>query len=389
MSNSIRWSGKMALMVAHCAGMVDLVALPVWVGALISQYHLDPQQAGGLATLFLVGAVVSSVLCSRNFNALNGRVLTPIAFAIAAAMFFFIPSFSDYLAMAGFHLAAGAAVGCGLSFTHGTIGRSSSPHRLFALVGMALGVFTIMFLALTPQLVENIGGPALFWTFGGIMVFAALVTTIAFPNTEKVSNIQASALPKFHAPAVISCMLAISCMALVQAMIFSFLEHIGVERGFGMQAVSGVLIALGVINLFPAALAALLEKRWSPKRVVLIGPLLQALLALLISQSTFFAGYVIGALFFAGVLIFTHTFAFGMLAQLDISGRAVAATPAMLMTGSAIGPFLGGTLVKDYGYVGLGACAVLFAMVSILSFYISSRTSKEWHEMPLATKAKA
>ena len=31
------WSGRIVLMVAHCAGMVDLVALPVWVGTLISK----------------------------------------------------------------------------------------------------------------------------------------------------------------------------------------------------------------------------------------------------------------------------------------------------------------------------------------------------------------
>ena len=37
--------GRIALMVAHCAGMVDLVALPVWVGTLISVYRFDPQQA--------------------------------------------------------------------------------------------------------------------------------------------------------------------------------------------------------------------------------------------------------------------------------------------------------------------------------------------------------
>lgn len=387
MSNSIRWPGKTALMVAHCAGMVDLVALPVWVGTLISQYHFDPQKAGGLATLFLIGAVISSVLFSRKFHALNGRILTPIAFAIAAIMFFLIPSFHTYLSIAVLHLAAGVAVGCGLSFTHGTIGRSQSPHRLFALVGMALGVFTIVFLGATPQLIAKLGGTALFWVFGGIMTFAAVVTGVVFPKAEKVPEQTIEQLPKFNDPAVISCILAISCMALVQAMIFSFLEHIGVERGFGMNAISGVLIALGFVNLFPAALAALLEKRWSPKKVVLTGPFLQVVLALLISQSTFFAGYLIGALFFAGVLIFTHTFAFGMLAKLDISGRAVAATPAMLMTGSAIGPLLGGTLVKDFGYIGLGVCAVLFAAVSILCFYVSSRSSKQWH-MPILSKSK-
>jgi len=57
--------GTVALMVAHCAGMVDLVALPVWVGTLIGAYRLDPQKAGLLATLFLAGAVLSSVFSRR------------------------------------------------------------------------------------------------------------------------------------------------------------------------------------------------------------------------------------------------------------------------------------------------------------------------------------
>ncbi len=52
MTLSERRSGRAALMVAHCAGMVDLVALPVWVGALIAYYRLDAQQAGALATFF-------------------------------------------------------------------------------------------------------------------------------------------------------------------------------------------------------------------------------------------------------------------------------------------------------------------------------------------------
>ena len=33
--------GHVTLMVAHCAGMVDLVALPVWVGTLIQHHQLD------------------------------------------------------------------------------------------------------------------------------------------------------------------------------------------------------------------------------------------------------------------------------------------------------------------------------------------------------------
>ena len=78
-----RWPGRIALMVAHCAGMVDLVALPVWVGTLISAYRFDPQQAGGLVTLFLVGAVASSLFFAPRFNRMNARVTATAGFAVS------------------------------------------------------------------------------------------------------------------------------------------------------------------------------------------------------------------------------------------------------------------------------------------------------------------
>ena len=78
------WGGRVALMVAHCAGMIDLVALPVWVGALIAQYGFSPAQAGGLATLFLIGAVVSSLVCAPRFNKIDARLMAAVGFALAA-----------------------------------------------------------------------------------------------------------------------------------------------------------------------------------------------------------------------------------------------------------------------------------------------------------------
>ena len=40
--------GRAALMVAHCAGLIDLVALPVWVGSLIAQFGFAP---GGVVSV--------------------------------------------------------------------------------------------------------------------------------------------------------------------------------------------------------------------------------------------------------------------------------------------------------------------------------------------------
>ncbi len=356
--------GHVALMVAHCAGMVDLVALPVWVGTLIQHHQLDPQQAGGLATLFLIGAVLSSVFLASRFQRLKGRWIAASGYALAAVCFGLLTQPLDYATMAALHALGGLAAGAALSVTHGTIARSHNPHLRFAIVGMGLGIFAVLFLGTAPRLIAEAGGAMLFNLFGAVMLVAAVVCAIGFPDAER----EASSATVATAPiprAVWYGIVGISAMALVQSMTFSFLERVGDDRGFGLNAITGVLVALGLVNLLPAALAALLEKRWSARRVLLAGPAIQALLSAVIMNATSFHAYAAAASVFAAVMIFTHTFAFGLMARLEPSGRAMAATPAMLMVGAAIGPVLGGTLVKTSGYGSLGLAALLIGTVAI------------------------
>lgn len=365
MTTTERWPGRLALMVAHCAGMVDLVALPVWVGTLITEYGFDPQQAGGLATLFLVGAVVASVFFASQFNRINGRLAATAGFGVAAVAFFIASTQTAFAPLAIAHALAGFSAGTALSFTHGTIGRSANPHRLFAIVGTALGVFAIVFLGATPNMIAAVGGAALFRIFAAVMVIAAVVAAFLFPQPASSEIAGATEVSQKIGRSVWAGILGVSTMALIQAMVFSFVQQIGTDRGFSMQAVTGVLIALGFVNLFPAPLAAILQNRIEAEKVVLAGPVVQAVIALLVVLSATFVPFAAGAVLFTAVMIFTHTFAFGLLSRLEGTGRALAATPAMLMVGSAIGPILGGTLVKFSGYPAIGVAACIFALVAV------------------------
>jgi predicted MFS family arabinose efflux permease len=251
-----------------------------------------------------------------------------------------------------------------LSFTQGTIAHSVNPHRLFAIVGMALGVFAIVFLGATPNLIAAFGGPALFGTFAMIMASAIVSFPTATARMDEDVIDEVTHLP----PAVWFGVASVSCMALTQAMMFSFPERIGIDRGFSREAVTGVLIALGFVNLFPAPLAAFLEKRVSPHAVLLAGPILQGLIACAISMSGGFLLYAAPALFFAAVMIFSHTFAVGLLAKLDPTARALAGTSAILMVGAAVRPILGGLLVRGFGYPSLGLAAVVIAATAVFLF---------------------
>ncbi|MGC2774749.1 MAG: MFS transporter [Bradyrhizobium sp.] len=367
-STAETWSGRIPLMVAHCAGMVDLVALPVWVGALVERYKFSPQQAGALATLFLIGAVLSSLFFAPRFNRINPRLAAVAGFGLAAIVFLGASRTFDFTQLCVLHCLAGAAAACGLSFTHGTIARSVNPHRLFAIVGMALGVFAIAFLGITPNLVAAFGGPALFVVFAAVMALAALVGAVAFPSGSAQREVDLVGEVSHLGRAVWFGIAGISCMALTQAMLFSFIERIGIDRGFGTEAVTGVLIALGFVNLLPAPLAALLEKRLPARTVLLAGPLCQSLIAVTITFGSAFATYAVPTAMFAAVMIFTHTFAFGLLSRLDPTARALAGTPAMLMIGAAIGPILGGTLVQLFGYPALGLGAIVISVVAVVMF---------------------
>lgn len=364
--------GRVALMIAHCAGMVDLVALPVWVGALITRYGYDPQHAGALVTLFLLGAVVSSLFWAPRFHSTPVKQVAAFGFGIAGAAFLALTQTSEFAPMAVLHAIAGIAAGSALSVTHGTIGRSARPHRLFAMAGLALAAFGIAFLGVTPGLVAANGGPALFKTFCGVMLIAAVTSWCAFPSLRKSGQHDTQPAGPLST-AVWFAAIGVGCMGLVQAMIFSFMERIGADRGYAAGAITAVLIALGLVNLTAAPLAALLESRWQARLVVIAGPVVQAALALTITQSSEYAAYAGASACFAAVMIFTHTFAFGFLAQLDPAGRALSATPAMLMIGAAVGPVLGGTLVQQLGYASLSSAAVLFAVIAVCCFARAGR----------------
>ena len=367
MTSTESFKGRAGLTIAHLVGMVDMIALPVWVGDLIQNYRFGPAQAGGLVTLFLVGVVLASLFLAPRFASINGRLVATIGFAGTGLVFFMLAQTTSYPLMAALHLVGGALNGMALSCTHGTIGRTGNPHRLFAIAQSVLGVGALLFLGATPNIIAAYGGPSLFLVIAGMMGVAALVSAFVFPVVAASGTAHAvlALTRQRFSKATWFAIAGVMLMALTQAMMFSFVERIGIDRGFEAGQVTGVLIALGVINLLPGVLAALLQKRLSTRVVTVAGPCLQAVFALVITNATTFPVYAVPAALFVAIMIFTHTFVFGLIARLEPTGRAVASTPAMLMTGAAVGPFLGGVLAQGFGYPALGIAATIVAAVSV------------------------
>jgi predicted MFS family arabinose efflux permease len=363
-------TGRITLGIAHCAGLIDLIALPLWIGALVGTYALDPQEAGFLLTLFLIGVVVSSVLIAPLFNKLRGKWVACLAYAGASLALFEIVETRDFTRMAISHGLGGLCIGAALSIKDGTVARSENPHKLFAILGTALGTFALVFLSVMPSVMTAQGGSVVFFAFSWMMAIASLFALFAFPEIEKNSESQeenkvTNSSAKFGIWYGVA---GLCLMSVIQAMSFSFLEQAGLRQGYAVENINAILAVLGLINLIISVLAGVLQHRIPIQWVLRFGPLTQGILVFLVYAGNDFFTYAVAGSLFVSLMIFTHIFAFGYLAKLEPTGRVLAGTPAMIMTGAAIGPILGGTLVKSVGYEGVGYAAILIAIAAFICF---------------------
>jgi hypothetical protein len=387
------WTGRLVLLICHVAGLLDLVILPLWVGGLIQTYQFEPQAAGGLVTLYLVGMVISNVVLAFRFERYPPKLVAGLGFAIPAVAFLIMSRLGDVapavrpLAFAILNFVGGLGAGIGMAAVHGTIGRSANPHRLFAFVNFGVGIFGVIFFVVTPGMMARMGVTAVFMNADIVIILAVIAALLAFPvmpaRTEKGGQGSASSFSLTGAGTgtLAICFIGIVFLQVGNAATLSFVERIGDFRGFGADAVGMLLAVGGLVPLLAPIAAAVLQKRMTPIWVVVCGMLFHGVLSITLSNSSTFAPYAVAYALLTATVVFTHTFAFGLLAQLEPSGRINALTPTMMMTGSAAGPFLGGTIAQFAGFskVGIGAaiCAALGAICYVVVASQLRRTSPE------------
>ncbi|MCG4454904.1 hypothetical protein LJY18_16605 [Pseudomonas sp. MMS21-TM103] len=369
-------NGTAALVIGHCAGLMDITTLPIWVGiVLIGQLALDPQSAGFLLTLFLGSVVLSSLCIAPKLSRLNRKGIASAAYAVAGMAFATMPSISgSYSLLASAHVVAGLAVGCGLSIVHGTMGGTANPHRTAAMAFTTLSLVSILVMATLPPLVGKIGPNIFFYTMSGIMFTASLAGLLAFPNVARTVHHERLALAKLPTRVWFG-IAGVSLLMVSHSMVFGFIERVGGWHGFSAAQITTVLVISGFVNLVPVALSSMLERHLSAAGVVIAGPLIQAAAAFAVTQWSGYGVYIVATSILIAVVTFTHVFAFGVLARLDPSGRVVAATPVMVMAGSATGPLLGGVLAQHIGYGSLGWAALVLGLLSATSFRLGTRNS--------------
>jgi predicted MFS family arabinose efflux permease len=363
--------GWTALSIIQCACMIDLAAIPLWVGTLMESFSFDARQAGALVSLYIAAAVVGGLATAPLFSRMrSGRIIATVGLALAAICFFGLTQASGFAEMAVLHALAGLSVGPALAVTEGTIGRSSNPHRLFALTAVSLSLTAAGFLAIMPSFIRDMGGIFFFQVICAILALGSLTALLLFPGSGSApAPRDKSDTAKLKVPASAWAGVAgLFFMSLIYSMTMSFVERVGDFREYAPAFITTVISVMAFIKLFPAAIAGVLEHKIKPKTVLLAMPVVQATCCMAIFAVPSPVVYAVAACAFIGTLIFSHVFAFGLISRIDLSGRSVAASPSVMLAGSAVGPILGGTVISAAGYSAVGFIGPIVGVLALIAF---------------------
>ncbi len=370
-----------ALMLGHVAGMLDLIILPLWVSGLMTGFGFGAASVGSLVTLYLAGTLCANALLARRFDSLPPRVVAGTGFVVAALAFIMMTEVkswdeaSHYSLLAILNFVAGAGAGAGLATIHGLIGRSINPHRLFAFVNFGISIWAIVFFGATPGLMARFGVNGLFAIVAGMFIAAVAAMLFGLPRrVPEKRQLQSDRAGTTAPPVVLAlCFAGVVFLQAGQAMTNSFVERIGNYRGFTSSQIEWVLIAASVLVLISPLIAGLLQNKLAPLTVAIGGLLFHGCLCATVSTSTSFVPYAIATSMMVMTVVFVHTFVFGLLAALEPSGRTNAATPSMLMIGTAVGPSVGGFMAQAFGFSSIGFAAFVSACLGAACFFLVRR----------------
>lgn len=381
---SVMWGGHTVLLITFVAGMIDLVVLPLWITGLINSSGFSAQQAGATVSAYIFGVLVANFICGPIFMRLSGR------FTVAAGFFVTSISFLSLCVVHGFvfyilaHLVGGLGAGAALSCVNGTIGHSKNPHRLFAVVNIGVGVFGILFFAIMPKLISVHGVQALFLLLSLVTALSVLAALIGFPSIENNQKRPQPAGLQLNWSVRLFSFSGVAFMTVAQSMIFSFLQKAGQIHGFSASDIGKILTVSAIINLLAPLGAKMLQYRLPAIAVAVVALLLHGCASLVVCDSGDFVWFAIAGGSLVFLVIFGHIFIFGFMSRIDPSGRLPALTPAMLMTGTAIGPILAGVVVQTSGYTALGLVAACFAWLSALTYALAGLSGVRDKSMLLA-----
>lgn len=368
-----------ALIIGSCVAYSGLYTMPLWIGAMADHLTIDPALLGVMGSVQLLMAALASIGLSRKITrcsaaqfALYGTFLVILANLASA----FVTSLPLLFLLRGL---SGLGEGILLANLNVVISRTDNPDRYFTLSQTTVALFGIGLFLNAPGLTADFGVIGVF----GIIVLVGLIamgTNFYFPRSLPLPEApqgESSALPprKFHLPALP--LLALGVLFIGCQGGWAYLERMGVAKGFRGDEIGNYIMVGLLISLLGPLSATFVCRRLGRRFAIITGLTLSGLAIVLASQNISTDFYKMAAALFPFATLFIVTSYLGYLAQKDSSGAMVAAAPAFINMGGALGPAVMGLMLSIGGYPVIGGTVVISYLCAATLLFLPSSPRKK------------
>jgi predicted MFS family arabinose efflux permease len=345
----------------------SLFLMPVLIGSLQAKGGLSGTVAGLLLSMELVVSAFTTLLLSACFRGHSTRHWALFGGSLAivgTALTLISPSIPMLFAT---RLIAGIGAGIVSAEATSILSRAVEKEKLIATVTIASIVNAAIWLAVLPYVVDRLGyrGPyvcLLFICLSGSYLLRRLPSLSSRPGSEQ----QALQSP-FHAAAVFV-LVAIFLTQLGQGAFWSLEEALGVRAGFSNHAIGVLLSAATLLLLLGAAGSAWICNRFGRFFSLWILVAANAISILLISTITVHWIFIAANVVQSTTNLSSVICQLGLAANLDRSGRLVAASTSLVMLGNGLGPSLATSLSGAFGAPRVGIVILAFNVVALILY---------------------
>jgi predicted MFS family arabinose efflux permease len=357
--------------------------LPLMVGVLARQFGLGTEQAGYVISINMGAILAGSLSCILLAQRFGWSTLIWAGLAIMVLGNGLTMITTALPALIATRLISGWGEGVVGACCYALMGRARLPGRSIAVYTGGQAIIGAAGLGLLPSLMAAFGWHVFYVLVSLVAIPAAMLTGIATQGRERPPPVEAPASPRRLPLPGLGVLLSIFIFFVGMAMVWAFMERMGVARQLSIAQLSAALSASSLAGLAGSFVAGAAADRIQRLMGLAIGILVVvASLALLLSEGFWPYAIAIAGLSFAWAYQFP--FLFRCLANTDSGGGVALMTPVATGGALTVGPAVGGFLLEHGGLaIVSGACLVLTASATAVAAALGRRRAS--HQLDAST----
>lgn len=364
------------LTIIYALGFMTTVSLPVWVGSISTAFAVTPSRIGTVASIELAAVGLASILTASFLDTRRMKWPIVIGLAISGSMNVASAAAPSVLLFTVSRILVGLSNGFLLADINRRAAAAAVPSRIFAGQIFVMVAVAVVFFAFAPQLLAAWGPGAPFIFSAGVAVLG-LLSVLWLDLVEDNPSVPTLVGRSPMSPRIIVMLLMPTALFVTHSSVWAYLGAAAAVSGIKLPQLAWLLTLGALINLLaPIASGFLSNGRITRAAAFAIALVPFAGCVYAVASSGNATLFAIGVLLQPFCVMFVVPFYLGHVVSLDPSGKAIGASAAFLMIGSAFGPSVGGAIIDGAGIAMLGIvgiCLSAFILIGSIAGLAADR----------------